>query len=236
MNVARRDFLANNKRRRAMEAKLAKLAGAPPAEINAFVKRELIAVQTGGDESSLALDARGWARVLDELAGRLGAFGPAPRPPDVSDASGVSRASGRPGASDGFGRSNRRLRQRAAAGTLPTAAQKHVIRRLAGKIGMNENDLETMCARRWHWRRPTTRRRAAALLEALKSMVCVQCRLRDRAALLDAKTLTERERRFRTEFLRQEKANRLAAGAILWMVDLCTARDCPRAPEERSKD
>jgi hypothetical protein len=224
-------FNANNKRRRGMVAEIAKRSGVDPADVEQWVKRDLVAVYAGGSPSSKDLDETGWAHVLVALQERIDALRGGDRPP--------------------------RAMHEAHPGSVPSGEQKKMIAQLIARLDRDPtpnpsptqggalaagsplrvgegpgvrsgaDKAAAVCRRQFHHDRPHTISQASAVIEALKSMVCIRLQLFDRAALLDPARLNANERSLRGDFLRESNPNRLAPGGILWMADLCDRHGVP---------
>jgi hypothetical protein len=226
-----------NRARRHYESLLVKHTGEPAAVVNAFVKAELIAVQTGNkDGSSKDLDDEGWRAVLNEMDRRVG-MAERGEPGALSPiANGESRMAnvGRPESAksvksaDGSGSFDPGRNPSA----LATAAQRGAIQKLAARVGMTTEDLQTMCEKRWRWRIAGRRWQASNLIEALKSIVYQDLQLGERVAKLDRDGLFGADRDLLDDFLATAKPNALKIGAILWAADLCDRFEIPLAPRE----
>ncbi len=201
-------FNANNKRRRGMVAEIAKRSGVDPADVEQWVKRDLVAVYAGGSPSSKDLDEAGWAHVLVALQERIDALRGGQHPP--------------------------RATHEAHPGSVPSGEQKDLIKNLAARIPDGERKAASSCRRQFGHDRPHTISQASSVIEALKSMVCIKLQLFDRAALLDPARLNANERSLRGDFLRETNPNRLAPGGILWMADLCDRHGIPLAEPQPS--
>ncbi len=188
-------FVANNKRRRALVSQIVKASNLPSEAVEHWLKEDVIAVCTGGDPSSKALDERGWASVFTALQEKLDQYEGAPLRDEFE-------SSGHPNA-------------------LPTGEQKRMIAQLVARLERGEEKAAAVCRRQFRRDRATTRWQASNLIEALKSMVVIELQLFDRAARLDPARLNEQERALQREFGAETKPNRLHVGAVLWMADLC---------------
>jgi len=150
-------YRANIRRWQVMISKCASTLGLPRDEVEQFA-RDQIAVITGGDRSTKALDARGWAMQYVWLQDRIdraqGATSAQPRPD--------SRA----------GRANRQA--------LSTAAQRKVIDTLRELLGWTIQEQEIFCTCHLKFTKPSTRWRASNLIDALKPQVLRMHQVRER--------------------------------------------------------
>lgn len=167
-------WTANNRRRRAMVSRLSQLSGLPVDDLETVVKRDIIAVYTGGNDSSKALDARGWLQLYTELQARL----------DLHESTAPVVHNPRP---------PQRIRN---ADALSSAEQRRVVETLRQLNAMSADEFHTFCIDRLGCKSPATRAQANKIINALKPMALRRHQVEQRvcrALLLDLLDPRDRE-------------------------------------------